>query len=116
MTVNVDSEVAASGLSDAAQAAGTTVRAQVDIDTGFHRCGVQPEDAERHCRIILELPGLELDGITTHRSAFFPDHGGRPVEELGREEGEIMVALAERLRAAGIPIREVTCGSTPTAG
>ena len=26
-----------------------------------------------------------------------------------------MVALAERLRTPGIPIREVTCGSTPTA-
>lgn len=115
ITVNVDSSVAACGLSDAATAAGTTLLVQVDIDTGFHRCGVQPDDAESLCRVVLGLPGLELDGITTHRSAFFPDHGGRPVEELGREEGEIMVALAERLRSSGIPIREVTCGSTPTA-
>ena len=115
VTVNVDSEVAARGLSEAATAAGTTLLVQVDIDTGFHRCGVQPDNAEPLCRLVMALPGLELDGITTHRSAFFPDHGGRPVAALGREEGEIMVALAERLRAAGIPIREVTCGSTPTA-
>jgi D-serine deaminase-like pyridoxal phosphate-dependent protein len=115
VTVNVDSEFAARGLSAAATAAGTILLAQVDIDTGFHRCGVQPDDAEALCRVVMGLPGLELDGITTHRSAFFADHGGRPVEALGREEGEIMVALAERLRAAGIPIREVTAGSTPTA-
>lgn len=118
VTVNVESEFAARGLSDAASAAGVTILAQIDVDTGFHRCGVrsdEPEDAIQLARLIAELPGLELDGITTHRSAFFPDHGGRPVAELGREEGEIMVALAESLRAAGISIREVTCGSTPTA-
>jgi D-serine deaminase-like pyridoxal phosphate-dependent protein len=115
VTVNVDSELAARGLSEAATVADTTLLVQIDIDTGFHRCGVQPEDAESICRLVMTLPGLELDGITTHRSVFFPDHGGRPVAELGREEGEIMVAIAERLRTKGIPIREVTCGSTPTA-
>ena len=94
---------------------GTTLLVQIDVDNGFHRCGVQADDAEPVCRLVLDLPSLELDGITTHRSAFFPDGGGRPVAELGREEGEIMVALAERLRQAGIPIREMTCGSTSTA-
>ncbi|MEA2530125.1 MAG: hypothetical protein QOG89_1769 [Thermomicrobiales bacterium] len=115
ITVNVESDVAARGLSAAAVQAGTVIFAQVDIDTGFHRCGVFPSDAEDLCRVILGLPGLELDGITTHRSAFFPEHGGRSPAVLGKEEGEIMVALAERLRAAGIPIREVTVGSTPTS-
>jgi D-serine deaminase-like pyridoxal phosphate-dependent protein len=115
VTVNVDSAVAARGLSDAATAAGATLLIQIDVDTGFRRCGVQPDDAEPLCRLVMALPGLELDGITTHRSAFFPDHGGRPLAELGHEEGEIMVVLAERLRAIGIPVREVTCGSTPTA-
>ena len=115
VTVNVDSEAAARGLAEAARAASAAILVQVDIDTGFHRCGVQPGDAAALCRFVLEQPGIELDGITTHRSAFFPDHGGRPVEQLGREEGELMTALAARLRAAGVPIREVTCGSTPTA-
>jgi D-serine deaminase-like pyridoxal phosphate-dependent protein len=102
-------------LSEAATVAGTTLLVQIDVDTGFHRCGVQPEAVEPMSWLVMALPGLELDGITTHRSVFFPDHGGRPVAALGREEGEIMVALAERLRTTGIPIREVTCGSTPTA-
>ena len=115
VTVNVDSEAGARGLSAAATMAGTTLLVQVDIDSGFHRCGVAPGQAAALCWLVLDLPGLELDGITTHRSAFFPDHRGRPLAELGREEGELMVALAARLRAEGIPIREVTAGSTPTA-
>ena len=115
LTVNVESGTAARGLSEAASSAGATLLVQVDIDSGFHRCGVAPDQAAALCRLVMTLPGLELDGITTHRSAFFPDHGGRPVDALGREEGELMVALANDLRAEGIPIREVTAGSTPTA-
>src|SRR6185295_1350983 len=34
---------------------------------------------------------------------------------LGHEEGEFYVALAERLRDAGIPIQSISVGSTPTA-
>jgi len=118
ITVNVESDIAARGLSDAAVAAGSRLHVHVDIDTGLHRCGVPAEDPESIaalCRLVRALPGLELDGITTFRTVIFPGANGRSPEELGREEGELMVRLAERLRAAGIPIRTVAVGSTPTA-
>jgi D-serine deaminase-like pyridoxal phosphate-dependent protein len=115
ITVNVGSEVAARGLSAAAVAAGSVLRVHLDIDTGLHRCGVPAEDAEALGRLVLGLPGLELDGVTTFRTAIFPGAAGRSLEELGWEEGALMVALAERLRAAGLPIRTVAVGSTPTA-
>jgi D-serine deaminase-like pyridoxal phosphate-dependent protein len=118
VTINVESEVAARGLSDAAVAAESRLRVHVEIDTGLHRCGVpagDPESIAVLCRLIRNLPGLELDGITTFRHVIFPGANGRPLEELGQEEGELMVGLAERLRAAGIPLRTVAVGSTPTA-
>ncbi len=115
MTVNVESEFAARGLSAAAIAAGSTLLVHLDVDIGAHRSGVQPEDAETLGRLILELPGLELDGITGFRTVAFPGAAGRSPDELGREEGELLVQLAERLRAAGLPIRTVAAGSTPTA-
>ena len=115
ITVNVESEIAARGLSVAAVAAGSVLRVHVDVDTGAHRCGVAAEVAEDLCRIVLGLPGLELDGITTFRHVIFLGAAGRSLEEVGREEGELMVALAERLRTAGVPIRTVAVGSTPTA-
>ena len=114
ITVNVDSEVAARGLSAASVAAGSVFRVHLDIDTGLHRCGVPAEDAAALGRLVLGLPGLELDGITTFRTAIFPGAAGRSLDELGREEGALMVALAERLRAP-VPIRTVAVGSTPTA-
>lgn len=115
ITVNVESEVAARGLSAAAVAAGSELLVHLDIDIGAHRCGVQPEDAETLGRIVMELPGLELEGITGFRTVAFPGAAGRSPDELGREEGELLVQLAERLRAAGLPIRTVAGGSTPTA-
>jgi len=115
ITVNVESETAARGLSAAAVAAESVMRVHVDVDIGAHRSGVQPEDAGALGRLIMELPGLDLDGITGFRSISFPGSAGRSPEELGREEGELLVQLAERLRAAGLPIRTVAAGSTPTA-
>jgi D-serine deaminase-like pyridoxal phosphate-dependent protein len=115
VTVNVDSEIGARGLSAAAVAAGSVLRVHLDIDTGLHRCGVSPEAAEALGRLVLGLPGLALDGITTFRTVIFPGAAGRSLDELGREEGSLMVELAERLRAAGLPIRTVAVGSTPTA-
>src|SRR4051794_23868272 len=74
-TVNVDSAAAAEGLSAAADAAGATVFVQIDLNSGFGRCGVPAGDAgaiEDLARLISRLPGLELDGVTTHRGLFFP--------------------------------------------
>ena len=115
ITVNVESEFAARGLSAAATTAGSELLVHLDVDIGAHRSGVQPEDAEALGRLVMELPGLELDGITGFRTVAFPGAAGRSPDELGREEGELLVQLAERLRAAGLPIRTVAAGSTPTA-
>jgi D-serine deaminase-like pyridoxal phosphate-dependent protein len=115
ITVNVDNEAAARGLSAAAVAAESVLLVHLDVDIGAHRSGVQPGDAEALGRLIMELPGLELDGITGFRTVAFPGAAGRSIDELGREEGELLVQLAERLRVAGLPIRTVAGGSTPTA-
>lgn len=115
LTVGIDSEVGARGLSAAAAAARTTVHVRVEIDSGLNRSGVTLERAGALCRLALDLPGIELDGIFTFRSRLFPGAGARSAAELGHEEGRQMVELAERLRADGIPIRAVSAGSTPTA-
>jgi D-serine deaminase-like pyridoxal phosphate-dependent protein len=115
LTIGVDSETGACGLSKAAEAAGTTIRVRVEIDLGMGRAGVQPDQAGSLCKLVTTLPGLELDGVFGYRSVFFRGAGERTAADLGREEGEIMVGHAERLRAAGLPIRSISLGSTPTA-
>ncbi len=117
LTVNVDSEHQARGLSAAAAAAGVTIRVQIEIDTGLHRVGLDPDDhaaIAAFARAIEALPAVELDGVTTHRGKFGERLGRMTNAEAGHEEGSILVGLAERLRADGHPTPNVTAGGTVT--
>jgi D-serine deaminase-like pyridoxal phosphate-dependent protein len=117
LTVNADSAEAISGLSAAAAAAGVEIGVQLEVDSGFHRCGVDAADIEtldRLARLAQRLPGLRLDGVTTHRGVFFAGAEAMTIGEAGRAEGELVVGVAERLRARGVPVPEVTAGGTIT--
>ena len=117
MTVNVESASAVQGLSEAAVENGTAIGVQIDIDSGMGRGGLRPDagDAiESLARAAIALPGISFEGLTTHRGMFFSGAEAMTREEAGREEGEIVVGVAERLRRRGIPVREVTAGGTIT--
>ncbi|HXR65723.1 MAG TPA: alanine racemase [Ktedonobacteraceae bacterium] len=115
LIVGVESAIGVQQLSQAANSASVVLSVRLELDSGLRRTGVAPEQAEELCRLILGAPALHLDGIFTFRGASFPGAPSRERAELGRLEGEWMVAQAQRLRAAGIPIEAVSVGSTPTA-
>jgi D-serine deaminase-like pyridoxal phosphate-dependent protein len=115
LTVGVESSMGIQQLSSAASEQGVVLHVRLELDSGLHRTGARPEDAEMLCRRVLAAPGLHLDGIFTFRGASFPQSQGRDKDIVGKLEGEWMVAQAERLRAVGIPIETVSVGSTPTA-
>lgn len=58
---------AAKELSDIAVTAGKKCKVHIKIDTGMTRIGIHPDDnGVALIRQILELPGLEIEGIFTH--------------------------------------------------
>jgi D-serine deaminase-like pyridoxal phosphate-dependent protein len=117
VTVNVDSATGVRGLSAAAAEAGVTIDVQVEVDSGFHRCGFPYTDVDSiqdFARLIGSLPNIELEGITTHRGMVFEGAAGMTPEEGGLAEGRLLVELAEKLRSRGIGIEEVTAGGTIT--
>lgn len=114
LTVHAENVPAIEGLSRAAREADAEIHVRIELDTGFHRSGVDVDGAMALARKVADS-GLKFDGITSHRSIFFPGHAGRPAEELATEEGAIMVAAADRIRAEGIAVRTVAAGSTPTS-
>lgn len=117
VSVNVDSELGARGLDAAAERYGARVGVQLEVDTGYSRVGFRPDEMdqlESLARVVMALPGLELEGITTHRGVGFEGVGTMTPPEAGLAEGELLVGVAERLRRRGLPIREVTAGSTAT--
>lgn len=115
IVVNADSREAVCGLSAAADAAGAVLGVQIEIDSGFHRCGIPAEDidaVEELARLVVALPGLDFDGVTTHRGIFFDGANAMSIDDAGRAEGAVVVDVAEQLRARGVAVREVTAGGT----
>jgi len=109
LRVGVDSVEGADALDRAARDAGLTLDVLIEVDTGLGRCGVrQGDDLAALARHVARLAGLRIAGIFTYRG-YRPD-----LDAAGREEGEVMVHEADRLRRAGIEIEEVSVGSTPT--
>lgn len=101
LTVVLDNEVVARGLSEAAAAAGVDVRFLVECDTGFGRTGVQtPEAAVDLARAAGRLPRLDFQGLMTfpNRDPLTRDFFARALELFGR---------------AGIPVPIVSGGGTP---
>ena len=109
LRVGIDSADGAGALARAAEDAGITLDVLIEVDTGLGRCGVRPgEDLAALAQDVARLAGLRIAGIFTYRG-YRSD-----LEAAGREEGEVMVREADRLRRAGIEIEEVSVGSTPT--
>src|SRR5215212_345143 len=64
ITVSLDSEDVARGLSEAATRHGTKIGVLIEMDVGFGRCGLGNEsDLLALARRIVELPGLEFSGL-----------------------------------------------------
>jgi D-serine deaminase-like pyridoxal phosphate-dependent protein len=117
ITVNVDSHEAVLGLSSAATSAGVVLAIQIEIDSGFHRCGLPASDLdaiEALARLVLASPGLDFDGVTTHRGIFFDGADAMSIDDAGRAEGRLVADVAAQLRARAVAVREVTAGGTIT--
>ena len=112
----VDSRAGAELLSRAAKDGGIELEVMLEIDLGIGRTGARAgapacELAQR----IADLPSLRLVGVYGFRGFAASADGPAAREAWGRAEGEALVSAAEDLRSIGLPITEVSAGSTPTA-
>jgi len=115
LAVGVDSLEGARSLAQPFHAAGRTLDVVLKVDVGYGRVGVLPERALEVARQVAELPGLRLRGVFTHAGHGYLAESRAGVDEIARLEGERLVAAAASLREAGLPLDEVSVGSTPTA-
>ncbi|MEU5876434.1 alanine racemase [Spirillospora sp. NPDC047279] len=116
LTIALDSVEAAEPLARAAGAAGVAVPFVLEVDTGLHRAGVDPDQAVRTTAALTALPALRLRGVLTHEghlAAHGPDRAG--LEAAGDLAGRTLVEVAEALRDAGHECPLVSVGSTPGA-
>lgn len=110
----VDSFEGATALSNAAVEAGASLEIRLEVDTGAMRTGISMENALKEALRISALPGLSLTGIYTFKGLVLHGQPTQDREAAALEEGQLMDALARYIRAEGIPLADVSAGSTPT--
>ncbi len=115
LRVGIDSLEGARCLGAIFHAAGRRLPVLLKIDSGFHRVGVAPEAAVAMALAAAAVPGVELVGVFTHAGQGYDGRTPEAVARIGSEEGRIVTETADALRAAGLPVGEVSLGSTPTA-
>jgi D-serine deaminase-like pyridoxal phosphate-dependent protein len=115
LAVGVDSVEGARTLAEPFHSAGRTLEVVLKVDVGYGRVGVPPERAVELARRVAELPGLRLRGVFTHAGHGYLAETRAGVDEIARLEGERLAEAAALLRGAGLPVDEVSVGSTPTA-
>ncbi|MFN2586983.1 MAG: alanine racemase [Actinomycetota bacterium] len=97
LTPAVYTSAFAASLSEAARAAGATVRVHVKLDTGMHRVGLTPEHAVAAATEIARLPGIEVEGAWSHLAvADVPDH------PFTRKQLDLFLELTESMERAGL--------------
>ena len=109
VTVALDSEEAARGLSEAAT---EEIGVLAEVDAGLGRVGVAPgEPLLALARVIESLPHLRFEGIT-----FYPGHikslDAEGLAALSRVS-EMLKGILEDFARAGIEVKIVSGGSTP---
>jgi D-serine deaminase-like pyridoxal phosphate-dependent protein len=100
ISVTVDSEYTAKGLSEMAQRHGVELPVLIEFDTGSQRCGVQtPDQADVLAWTVACLPGLRFGGLMTYPANDQTDPFVEQVRDL----------VGKR----GLQIEQVTVGGTP---
>jgi D-serine deaminase-like pyridoxal phosphate-dependent protein len=102
MTVVLDNETVARGLSDAGKRHGVDVRFLIECDTGFGRNGVQsPQAALDLAQLAARLPHMQFDGLMTFPTA-------KP------EQRQWLERALQLLQGAGLPVAVMSGGGSPS--
>jgi D-threonine aldolase len=112
--VIVDDVGVAQHLSGVVSRAGVSLDVLLDIDCGMHRSGIAPgRGAEELYRLVGELPGLRAAGLHAYDGHIHDtDLATRRVR--CEEALSPVLALRDRLRAAGLDVARLVTGGTPT--
>ncbi len=114
--VSLDSLEAAEGVSQVGRRLGRRVPIYLEVDTGLHRVGVPPgRAAVELARAIARLSGVEIVAVTTHGGHVGAAETEAALEAASRAQAGTLVETAEAIRAAGIPVADVSPGSTLSA-
>ena len=113
--VSLDSVAVAEGLGSIATV-NDPVEVLVEVDTGHHRIGRPPgEPTATLVAEVARVSGVEVVGLISHAGHAYRA-APADLEAVARREAEDLGRTAQACARAGVEIREISVGSTPTAG
>src|SRR5207244_824720 len=115
LTTVVDSLAGAEPIARAFASSGMTIDVLLEIDIGYHRCGVDGRGAPALARRLSQLPGLNLVGVMGYEGHLYDLSGKGAVEAAARESYEMLTRVANGLRNAGIEVPRVSIGASAGA-
>jgi D-serine deaminase-like pyridoxal phosphate-dependent protein len=114
--VSLDSVEVAEAVGSVGRALGRPAPVLVEVDTGHHRLGRPPgQPTVELAKQVAAVEGVELLGLLTHGGHAYRSGDDGDLRVAAEHEGLDLVETAERCEGAGVAIREISVGSTPTA-
>jgi D-serine deaminase-like pyridoxal phosphate-dependent protein len=116
LAITIDSPDVAAEVVRVGRGQGVRFAVMLEVDVGEHRGGVVPDsEALLAAARILHEGGMEVRGVLAHAGHTYGCTDADAVAAIAEAERAGAVTAAERIRATGIPCREVSVGSTPGA-
>lgn len=110
----VDSMEGAQALNQAAEEAGLVLEVRLEVDTGAKRTGAVKNDAVALAVAVSKMEHLSLTGIYTFKGLIYQNEPTMQNHTAGVEEGQLMHDLFMQMTKAGVPLRDISAGSSPT--
>lgn len=117
LVLTVFSSDLARAVDAAARELGRQAPVHIKVDTGMTRLGVSPEQALALAREMKQLPGLEIEGVSTHFAmGGAPDAFGIPGWGLDYTHRQLALfrSVVEEFQREGIRPRYRHCANSPT--
>ncbi len=117
LAARVDRLAVALDMVEVAESVPAQVELLWEVDTGLHRLGtaVGAPTVEAVKRLLARVGERRFRGLMTHGGHAYRATGAPEVKAAAEDEAHGLVETASLLRDAGIEVRELSIGSTPTA-
>jgi D-serine deaminase-like pyridoxal phosphate-dependent protein len=114
MSVCVDSMEGIRQLSQVATESDAKINCLIDIDCGYHRCGVSPTQAAKLAQQITQMKCLELKGITGYEG-HVGSHPRKQWPKLVKLAMAVVMKAKKKIEENSISVEQVVVGGTPSA-
>jgi len=112
--VCVDSREGIDQLSQAGKEADVEIKCIIEVDCGYHRCGVSPREAAQLARRIAQGKNLILKGIMGYEG-HVGSYPRRRWPMLVRQAMSVVMNAKKKIEENKISVEDVVVGGTPTA-